>query len=654
MRECSSCQAVNDDKAQFCLECGQKLALAARQSTIVAQDEQGNADPGGSGRPRLHSPILGGYEDSDEASRRTEKPRNAAVRGKAAHLRSPLLGAADDAEEFEEPEVKSIKGKSQPGRPGGGKMRSPLLDGGERDDDYAEDFPLRDRHDDRSAFPHRSRPREADPQVPAPNIVGKGHLRSPLLGGSDDDDYVDDQFPSPPGDRKVAGGGRPSAKLHSPLFDRQSSSGDFSDWDDDEEVVEIDDPNVLRSPLLAAKSRVPMDRPYPPRSPGDLAANQGRQPASQQNQQGAQVLSNEQNSQVLPNPPLLPNPQVLPNPYSQEYQQNKGFTQMPANGPSPLNSAQPGFPQANLTDSPASYGTSRSGMPPVQPQAASVNASVLPGFGQAGLPNPATSQSYEYGAPGPGQGSPVVNSPFLPQAPSVSQPYVQPPQPVSKSPDAPESPNLSRMAPLPATGISNAAVGSESGTISGAKNGGAVTLTGELPASNNLTDNSSAGHNRINNSAAVQKELDDFQQHPSVEDLSQSSGKKRVLRAGGNRFANPSSTLDLEQQLDDGEDKPTVGRSKGLPLAVQESSSRRRFEAASKERTSYDEAFSGAPSGPIMIVFVPALLAAIAKIWLFFTFMNQYLQSMPMLLDQVGQLALIIAVAIFAVRGMRR
>jgi hypothetical protein len=209
------------------------------------------------------------------------------------------------------------------------------------------------------------------------------------------------------------------------------------------------------------------------------------------------------------------------------------------------------------------------------------------------------------------------------------------------------------MTPLPASGISNLFAGGESSTVSGATNGGAASLPGELPASNNAPDNSSAEHN-WSNAPFAQKDFDDFQQHPVVEDLSPSSGEPRVLKAGGSRFANPPSTLEADQQLDDGETKLTSGRSKGLPSVALDSSSRRRFEAASQERTSHEEATSGVPSGPIMIVFVPALVAAIAKIWFVFSFLNSYIQSMPMLLDQIGQLALIIGLAIVAGRGMRR
>jgi hypothetical protein len=117
LRECSSCQTVNDNSAQFCLECGQKLAPVGRGA---APDEQAPAAPS-SGRPRLHSPILGGYEDIDDSPRKPKEPKITAPRAKGAHLRSPLLGGNDgeddDEEVFDDTAMKPGKGKPQGAHP---------------------------------------------------------------------------------------------------------------------------------------------------------------------------------------------------------------------------------------------------------------------------------------------------------------------------------------------------------------------------------------------------------------------------------------------------------------------------------------------------------------------------------------------------------
>jgi hypothetical protein len=652
LRECSSCQTVNDNSAQFCLECGQKLAPVGRGA---APDEQAPAAPS-SGRPRLHSPILGGYEDIDDSPRKPKEPKITAPRAKGAHLRSPLLGGNDgeddDEEVFDDTAMKPGKGKPQGAKPGG-KMRSPLLgkSGPSSDDDYEEDFPLRDRNNDRSAFPHRSRPREADPEMPAPQqhapqqSSGKAHLRSPLLGGSDEDDYEEEQF-SPPTGRKQPqqqpGNSRPQ-KLKSPMFDRASSSGGYNDYDD-EEVEEVDDPNVLRSPLLAAKSRLPQartnqnqPRPYPSNDAPQMQQNaQGMQPGQGQqgyNQQPQQPAYNQQapSQQAYAAAPQQQQPMQQGQPPQhqqqpqqvQQPQQPMGQTSPQAGqaafGAPPQNPQQPVFAPA----------------PPINPNASANGLQAVPFPGQQSQPNQQSqpghpgqtnptplNQTYEYGAPGAsltgGPSSPIPSASAnansqrstMMEFPVQAQ---QAPQASAATPPAPQaaSPTLqSTKAPIFPTVVS--------GTASGA-------------SSHALDD-------------------DEFSEHPAVNDLAPLP-KPKPAKLGGGRFAQSASPLD------DDDDDLTSNTGRGLPLSAQQPISRKRpgaISSASDDHDHYAGSNAGGPATPIMVIFITGFLCTIAKAYFLFSFWKQFAASMPMLVDQLGQLALFVGLLIFAMQGSKK
>jgi hypothetical protein len=644
LRECSSCQTVNDNSAQFCLECGQKLAPVGRGS---APDEHAPSAPS-SGRPRLHSPILGGYEDIDDAPRKQEKPKNTAPRAKGAHLRSPLLGGSDgedDEESFDDSTMKPAKGRMPQQSKPGGKMRSPLLGGAgpAADDDYEEDFPLRDRNNDRSAFPHRSRPREADPAVPAPQQqqqqqqqpAGKAHLRSPLLGGSDDDDFEEEQF-SPPAGRKQQqqpGNSRPQ-KLKSPMFDRAPSSGGYNDYDyDDEEVEDIDDPNVLRSPLLAAKSRLPQGRtnanqprPYPPNEAPQMqnvpGMQQGMQPGQQgsynQQQGGSQQPYNQQpaNQQAFAAP--SPQPPMQQGQPPQQPQQSMG--QLPAqagqsgqplfNSP-PLNIQQPGFAAA----------------PPINPNASAGGLQAVPGFpnqpDQSTQPNLSSqlNQAYEYGAPGASLTGGPSSPSFSPANPSpqrstmMESPVQSGPQPPPPQAPQPTQPTQQTVQPTK-TPIFPTVV---SGTASGA--------------------------------SSLDRSLDDeFPEHPAVNDLAPLP-KPKQAKLGGGRFAQPAPPID-----DDDDDLNSGHTARGLPLSAQQPIARKRPGSLSDDQHHSADSNAGAPATPIMVIFVTGFLGAISKAYFIFSFWKSFVApgAMPMLVDQLGQLAIFVGLIIFAMQGSKK
>lgn len=238
------------------------------RSPLLGEDDSEVEPP----KPRssgLRSPLLRGEDDPDHPQRGKGSQRNQILppdddppaptsKGKGG-LRSPLLGASDDDFVPQPKPVKPPKGLP-PSRPAGSHLRSPLLGGvddyeGDEDDDDLPPVP------GKTPFPHRRPAKDNAPessdQTSSGRFPGKsGGLRSPLLGASD----VDDVPPSRP-----SGGSRP--RLHSPIMDGPAGSGsqNFDNDYDEPYYEEIDDPNVLRSPLLAARSKhVAPTQPTPP------------------------------------------------------------------------------------------------------------------------------------------------------------------------------------------------------------------------------------------------------------------------------------------------------------------------------------------------------------------------------------------------------
>lgn len=610
MRECSSCQAVNDNNAQFCLECGQKLAPP--RGGVQPEEPQAAG-----GRKRLHSPILGGYEDVDDNARRpADKQPRQAPKGKPAHLRSPLLGGADDEyeEEFEEPAQKPGKGKPAQ-KPG--KMRSPLLGGSDSGDDYEEDFPLRDRNNDHTPFPHRNRPREADsaPKAPAQQGGGgKAHLRSPLLGG--DDDYQEDEYEQPVGRGQQPNPVQPQRpqKLHSPIFDRSSSGGGgYGDYYEDDEQEEIDDPSVLRSPLLAAKARVPMDR----------GPKQGDTPPNQQ------PNSRPAPQQPYGQPPVQPAAQPgFPQP------PQPGYGAPPQAQPPAVNIQQPGLapganPGANLA---GPFAQSAPGVPTLPTPGVTPQGPSLP----SGFPaQPAAQPSSPFNSPPLNMSSagfaPTPPSPNALQSQAIPEPapyefgtknassnpvFLAPPAPLGQpsQPSPPSAPLL----PEPQFGKPDL------GTASGAAAPSVVSPRKDLSAT-------------IQESAIDLSTVDSDAETGFVALAATLAPSKPKLKSS--RFSAPEP--EPTEEYDDFDAKP-MGK-KGLPSAG------RRFDSASDHSMS---AGAAAPGGAAMIVFVTAFFAIIAKCWALVSFLQWWMkQPMPMLLDQIGQLAIFIGLAVWAAKA---
>ena len=267
MIECPICRVMNEDMARFCAECGQRLSgpAAPPAQPPAGQPPAGAAPepaskPAKAPGPKLHSPLLGGdpgggqVEDQRaDFSRLRGGPSRASSGGDSGQpersgkgLRSPLLGGGEP-DMFPEPDPGA-------GRPKRG-LKSPLLGGNEPEFEEPHGRPTPGRGGGlRSPLLGGT---DADFDEPAAPKSGRG-LRSPLLGG-------EPEFAEPAPQRPAGGGASArGGSLRSPLLggtDAFSGGGGY-----EPEPEQPENPNVLRSPLLAAK--VPMsERPAKPASP---------------------------------------------------------------------------------------------------------------------------------------------------------------------------------------------------------------------------------------------------------------------------------------------------------------------------------------------------------------------------------------------------
>ncbi len=458
MIQCPICQVLNEDGALFCAECGQRFSQASQPgqpAPAAAPSQQApsvnQAPPAAPQMPsppppqapsqentesrqkgiKLRSPMLGGGGDDDE-DQGYEQPQLGKLRGTAPkqsqsntgrkHLRSPLLGDSDDDEDLED--SRTGRKSSEPtgdygpgGAPRKKKLRSPLL--GEDDDDDDQDFtpsdgPAQGRRPLRSPLlgqdggggddgPPRMRkvPRAPTEHHAQPHAQPhKRGLHSPLLGGDDFDDYDEDDLPTREAPRKGPTG---KPKLRSSLL----GGGDYDeDYDDDWDDEEDDNPNVLRSPLLAAKKKRPKPEAAPPA--GVFGAGQDLPP-------GVQVHRPEmhQPQQAAPVPDVhnwAEQNQAAQSGQHQPYQQ----------APAPVAAVEAPQPQtfAQVGAPPPFPGPSEP-QPPWQP------APAPPGWAQGAQPQPG-----QPWPPGPGpavQGGPVpgqqaATDPPLPLEPSAQAP----------------------------------------------------------------------------------------------------------------------------------------------------------------------------------------------------------------------------------------
>ncbi len=249
MIQCQICQVANEDEAQFCRECGGRLTPAKSAPVNIPAPQAAAPAPQipaqAANRPKLRSPLFGGGDegapDDDDLD---DSP--ALNKAKSKGLRSPLLGGADGDEDLDEPRARDSKPK--------GGLRSPIFGGGGESAKNKEH---------KSTFPHRSHEFEHDEEPrPAAKLEAGRHqakgLRSPLLGGDDFD--PEESFEDPGIQGKAGGQVKAHHRLRSPVL------GGADDYEDEifDEVDDVDDPNVLRSPLLAVKTPRPKPAPAAP------------------------------------------------------------------------------------------------------------------------------------------------------------------------------------------------------------------------------------------------------------------------------------------------------------------------------------------------------------------------------------------------------
>jgi hypothetical protein len=244
--ECPICLVENEESAQFCRECGGRLTPKAAPSPLPVAVQELEPETPPKPRRKLHSPILsGGFEDEEEEPYRETQdtsprpsPRSQSQNLKKGALRSPLLGGGDQEYEYgyepapqsnyeysQEPEEEIGQPRSRSG------MRSPLLNGGGN------------AKAAKSEFPHRQ-------SSEAPKIERKssGKLKSPLLDPGDFN--PEEQFAEPNLQAKAGGLAKAHHHLRSPLLG--GTDEDYYEEEDYED--EQPDPTALRSPLLAARS----------------------------------------------------------------------------------------------------------------------------------------------------------------------------------------------------------------------------------------------------------------------------------------------------------------------------------------------------------------------------------------------------------------
>jgi hypothetical protein len=372
--DCPICHVKNNDDARFCAECGQRLAsqggpslneaIPAAQAPRQAAPPPAQAAPppipSEQQRPKLKSPLLSGDDDygsggagggsgaaqqyggagGDDAGvnrlrqmggqqrqqpvdpatdpnrpfknpydpRNAMPPENQQPSGSQEgprKLRSPLLSG----EEFDDSDF--AEQDPPPANIRGGGLRSPLLGGGEGGGGGSRSPKLgggrQGSYDDADEEPH----------------TGGGGLRSPLLGGGGDYGGTDRRR----AEDAQYGGQERRRGLRSPILG--GGGGEYyDDYEEDDEPIDEDNPNVLRSPLLAAK-RPLSDRPRT--GPMPAQSNTKNPPPVGQMPDIGRNLPNPSNSYTSLRsvrnaaPSSTPAPQAVPpvptEPVPQQYQQ---------------------------------------------------------------------------------------------------------------------------------------------------------------------------------------------------------------------------------------------------------------------------------------------------------------------------------------------
>jgi hypothetical protein len=216
---------------------------------------------------------------------------------------SPVETAISNRGPEPPPSSPSNQDNSPPAGSGRKGLRSPLLQGTETDGDD-----VFSGMSSGSSFPHRNSDAFASPHPEPRPVRPNAGLRSPLLSSDDQMNITafnrEKRETNPPAER--------SGRLHSPVLDGLLGTNERFEPDDYYESEEIDDPNVLRSPLLAAKSKIPAaDKPMaqdkPPRQ--DKTSMQGKPPSLDLDK-----ALGQDKPPVADNPPVVDKPATLDQP----------------------------------------------------------------------------------------------------------------------------------------------------------------------------------------------------------------------------------------------------------------------------------------------------------------------------------------------------
>ncbi len=246
MLKCHICQVLNEDDARFCLECGQRFVKATNNNLPAFSATNTSVSPNNPTEIANQPKSLWTQEDfenddslknqkidfakestynenlnkSDQHFQAKDNMNNfnnsnddnlTNPKSSKIKLHSPLLGNDDDDDYPNTPNNKTnFSGKQN--------LHSPLLGNDDDDDD-----------DYQNTASNKT------------NFSGKQKLHSPLLGNDDNDDYAYS------GQRNNLNN---KSKLNSPLLRNNNVENDY---EDEPVFEEINDPNVLRSPLLLSK-----------------------------------------------------------------------------------------------------------------------------------------------------------------------------------------------------------------------------------------------------------------------------------------------------------------------------------------------------------------------------------------------------------------
>ena len=605
MIQCQICQVTNDESAQFCRECGGRLQTAAPLQPSAAtthtesepQEVAAHVDP--PKRQRLHSPILGGGGGNDDD---IDPPAPSFQRVKSGQgnpggsgsnpslsqgrrgLRSPLLGG--DGDEMDEPDV-APRGKSGFGGFGGGKQK-------------------------KTEFPHRHHEAEENhEQSQNPNAgsgsgsgsgpgaiggqksTGARGLRSPLLGGgAGDGDYAGGYEGDNP---RASGKQSKSGRLRSPILGGGGGGDDYyEDEIFDDQVEEINDPTVLRSPLLAARS---------PKHSNAGASMQGTPAMSNQN--------------------------------------------IPVGGPKAAPFVQGPYTQASAGNAP-NFAASSPPMPQAQPDPA--NAQGGPNFA-AFPPNQGNQIGIIPQAPNQ---APAYTPPPAPPAPAPAMPPANPEQYSYGVPaSAGQNPNLSAQnmtppnyqAPMPKPPMPQ--------QTGNSLNGMPRPNQQALPSADRSNDRPNDSNNRSNNlNSSTGTGME-----PAVDEAAPKARGMRGSKLLGDVSDDPIGPLDRRARFADRRGT-SRGTGHGMSAVDDDEDDDQSFSKGNRGGSNnFGAPGSGGANPMAPILMALAVVALIAKGYYMSTYMgnpNLFTTALPATIDQLTSMLVLVGIILFALKAAQK